>query len=1072
MRIVVKAYKEAECIQRFEYSCNLHDDENTDKLLDFFEVGGIKIAAVTVDEFVADEQKIAKDIEAAKNSGAEFIICFCNYEGQYGNRIEDNQARLVKMTANAGADYILGCNKECIQPYSILVTRDGQEVPVLYSAGKLIIELGLRMNEDGTVCICSEGYYPFIDELDEDQQKEETIKAMMQVGASSRFKCLADITKIFPDQIYVPVNETAVKDGYEVQPINIIRNSESNKRTHQRSEYIFDETEGIYRKQSKSEENELEIVCAGQIQYDAAIEKNAESFGEYEFLKSFKGVADCFNSADLVVGNLMTMSSDAYPSILKISKADQNKFGFNNCRKEYISALSKVGFDCLAAGNSYNAGMGIQGLFDTERIIAENDMISSGIGYKKDPIIEINGIKIAVLSTVAKCINHHNIFTDIAATQYTNIFDEDRMRKVINDIKAKGAEFILVYVNCGNGKDKLNLKARKSIAENIAEIGADYIICTESKTLSKYYKYTTSDEREVPIATSVSCFITGKNDGSYDTALLKLKVRRNRDGKIKCNDNYIPLKVCKEYNGIKNVIVPALEYYNGEQDFIETKKNVKDRLGDEIKIENVRNGSMKGEYTATLTIKEIYDVLGKKPSRADLKKLGELYEQNVSCITMRKTHLRKGCAVILYEYKANYQAERIQCTIDDCVEAGASLVISNKQYDELPCIVMDESLIQVFIKLCKTIKRKHDPITVAITGSMGKTTTKELMVNAFETHYKTLYVSGNYNTTFTIGQVIQKLDEDDEAYIQEVHGGSLSFASQSSKLIEPDICVITNIEKNHIEQVGSLENLIMCKMEITDGLKENGVLIINNDNINLRNVTPSVRTIRYSTFDDTCEYYTKNIRVEDEDTCFDIVCADSEFDTAGVYPARLKIHGEHNVSNAIAAFAAARQAGVPAYKIIEGLSWYRTKGARQNVIEHNGIKMIVDVNNSNPIALQAMFEVFQDLEPEKDGRKIAVLGMMGEQGEESKQIHYDTGKAISEYDYDLLLCFGEDAKYMAQGARAAGKTAVHFTDRAVFNKVISDNVKSGDVVLFKASHSMEFRKDTILPIFGDLGGLL
>ncbi|MBR4019685.1 MAG: hypothetical protein IKI99_00060, partial [Firmicutes bacterium] len=122
--------------------------------------------------------------------------------------------------------------------------------------------------------------------------------------------------------------------------------------------------------------------------------------------------------------------------------------------------------------------------------------------------------------------------------------------------------------------------------------------------------------------------------------------------------------------------------------------------------------------------------------------------------------------------------------------------------------------------------------------------------------------------------------------------------------------------------------------------------------------------------------------------------------------------------------------------------------------------------NSNPKALMAMMDVFEKLERGEDGRKILILGMMGEQGDDSPQIHYDTGKALCQYDFDKLFCIGKDAKYMVQAVKECGKEAYFFTERDSFNHVICANVRPGDAVLVKGSHSMELDTATMIPIFG------
>lgn len=1057
---------------------------------------------------VFDENQIKKDIADAKAEGAEFVIAYCHCGKEYTDKITDIQAKYTNLVANAGADYIFGCHSHCLQPYGVILTEDNREVPVLYSGGNfmsdstmnmpytrdtLIAELNLYRDVDGRVRIKSEGYYPcLIKNIDGNENLQKNIpiskilencdletkiemeEALLRInttlGANERFKCLLDLDNQL--ETIMNGNVSEIEKKYGVQPIRIARKIQTEE-IIEKNDYYLDAEDNVYKRCQDDGEREARIVCTGSIDYDAILERDANCFGSYEFLKSFKTVANCFENTDFVLGNLNTMASNNYPSMTEISSAYVEKEGYNNCRKEFVSALKKSGFSGVAMANPYNACLGLQGVFDTEKTIREKGLICSGIGYEKTPIVEINGIKIAIVSITTECINAKNTITDEGLSIFANVYQENRTQKLISYARECGAEFVLVYIHCGTNSKNSTSSRRERIAEKIAEMGADYIICNVPKVVSRYYRYQTKDNRNVPIATSLGSFISGDNDeNGYGTAIIKLFIRRNFDGTIDIDDNYIPIKVFKEHKGVQNAIMPAQRFFNSSYTTTNYSKVVKDvvnRLDSQIRKNYERTVRINSSYTKNLTIAEIYKILGKKPSKKDLERLGDKYHKEVTCITQRRVNMKAGCVAIMYSYGDFYQKVPIKWDIKDCVKAGASLVIDNVPHPELPCIVVSEPLLEVYQKLSEVVRDWYNPVTVAITGSMGKTTTKELTARAFETHYKTLHIHGNSNTIYQIGQVVQKLSNDDEAYIQEVHGGTKGMASCISKLIKPDICVITNIEKNHMSQLGSVENLIKSKMEVIDGLKENGVLILCNDNSYLREMNPDVRTIRYSTSDESCHYYARNIVNTDDGTIFEIVSNESEFDGYGVYKAKLNIQGEHNVGNALAAFAAGRQAGIPAYKIIAGLSRYRTQGIRQNIIEHGGIKMIIDAYNSNPVALLAMLDVFEQIPPKDGGKKIAVLGMMGEQGKESKEIHYNIGKEICKYNIDILFCFGEDAKYMVKAAKECGCEAYYFEERSVFNKVIAETVKPGDVVLFKGSHSMALDTETIIPIFGNVG---
>lgn len=1058
------------------------------------------------------EQQIKKDIENAKNEGAEFIIAYCHWGKEYTKEITKRQEKFAQIVANAGADYLFGSHSHCIQPYSVILTEDGRKVPVLYSAGNfmsdmsiklpevrdtLIAEIELDRNEHGKVYIKSEGYYPCLIRLDEKvrgkmvtipienllkkctieekmELEEDLIRIGKTVGELNRFKMKIDEAENPLKRLERVENKEELIQEYEVSRMGLAKQSQYYNSGQYKNEYHFISDEEIYKREIDESVKEARIICAGQIAYDSTIEIDGECFGKYEFRKSFKTVSNCFENADFVIGNLVSMVSTNYPTMRMFRDLEEVKERYCNARIEFVEALKDAGFSCLAMANPYNVCTDVDGIFETEKIIGENGLIVSGIGEQKDPLIDINGIKIAFISYVSECVGKANIISDEGGTKFLNEYEKKRFENSIFNVKKRGAEFIIVYANCGNQKNKYNLKSRQALAEDMAEAGADYVICTVPTIISSYYKYKTNDGRIVPIASSIGSFISGDNnsEGSMLGVLLNITVRKTFDKKIEVYDNYIPLKIFKEFHGVQNSVMPALAYFNKSynvQDYSKVKTTLSQKLGSDIKINEARAIKMKTHYKPNFTVEELYKFLGASPSKTDLEKLGEQYKKPVKCIVSRRTDLVKGCVAAIGGYDGGYQRKKVKLGIKHAVESGAVLVISNVKYKELPCIVVEKPVEQVLTDIAEEIINRYDPITIAITGSVGKTTTKDLMSNVFRNQYKEFHIEGNNNTIYTIRQVIQKLDDSDEVYIQEVHGGTIGAASRVSQLIKPDICVITSIGEAHLGQMGSMENVIAGKMQITDGMREDGVLIINDDNKYLHEQKPSIKTIRYSSYNSECDYYAQNIVVGENEILFQIVSKGGSFDEPGVYDAKLNIQGEHNVNNAVGVFAAARQANIPPHKIIAGLASYRTEGVRQNIINVGGIRLLVDVYSSNPISLTSAMKTLETLPVENGGRRIAVVGELPDQGENSKEIHYNTGKAICKYDFDVLLCIGPDSEYIAKAVKEKGRMAYSFKQRETINSVLADIVKPGDVVLFKAStRYAPMQEATIEPVFGEI----
>ena len=218
----------------------------------------------------------------------------------------------------------------------------------------------------------------------------------------------------------------------------------------------------------------------------------------------------------------------------------------------------------------------------------EGGMIPSGIGHQKNPMFVVGNIKVAILSYSLDCINRANVITDEGAKELLNIYSPSLLQENCHEMKMKGADFIIVYINCGTAENKRGYLERKKIADEAATLGADYVMCTVPYVVSRYNKYTTSDNRVVPIVTSVGSFISGGVDGQYFLgALIELKLKKLASGEIEVNDGYIPLKIFKNYEGTKNAVMPSMRRFNDAysiKKFNMVQGSLAKKLGELIKL--------------------------------------------------------------------------------------------------------------------------------------------------------------------------------------------------------------------------------------------------------------------------------------------------------------------------------------------------------------------------------------------------------------------------------------------------------------------------------------------------------
>ena len=820
--------------------------------------------------------------------------------------------------------------------------------------------------------------------------------------------------------------------------------------------------DGVYSLCEPNGVNEATIVCGGQILYDTAQAQQAELGGDFDFRPSFKLARSCFAEADLAIANFSSMAASIYPG----SELFDNKYSknphFTNARPSYLKALRYAGFDCMAMASPYNAQTSAAGILSTEKALAAEHLLCSGIGTAKNPIINLNQVNTAVLSYTMECYDGERYLTEEGISDLLNLYRPETIEQDIVRMREKGADFVLVYLNCDCETPK-TLEERISAAEQIAEAGADYVICTAREGITPYSIYRTKDDRTVPIASCLGIFMSGSITESTNlTALIQITLYKSADGKIEISDRFIPLKRFEEYQKYPFPTVPAINYFyrHKKKSRLEgADKKVGTLLGNQISMFTKKKVKMGSYSRPQLTYREIYEILDAKPKLSDRLRLN--MDKKAPLITGRKPSLKKGCVAVMLDLSGSYQKDITQITLEDVKKAGAALVISTQPVSFAPCIVV-KNCKTAYMKLMIAIRDKYDVISVAITGTAGKTTTKELMSAVFDTHYNSLHIEGNYNQYSAVGMIIQKLSPEYQAYIQEVHGGTKNSAKNVSRMVKPNIAMITNVGEGHLKDMGTIENVVKGKMEITAGLQEGGTLIIDDDNPYLHAQHPDCNVVRCSLHNEICDYYARNIEDLGDRLKFQIVCKE------GVYDAQLNFQGLHNIKNALGVFAAGRLAGIPPYKIIAGLSHYVPDDDKQHLTEVGGYKLIIDSYSSTDLSVISAIRGLASYPVEKGARRIAVLGDIPALGNQAEKVHKEVAREIVKYDFDLLICCGEDSVHFVEAAKAAGREAYYFEDRDAFNGKIIQSIRPGDVILFKGGTRLKFKEKTIYPIFGEI----
>lgn len=343
-----------------------------------------------------------------------------------------------------------------------------------------------------------------------------------------------------------------------------------------------------------------------------------------------------------------------------------------------------------------------------------------------------------------------------------------------------------------------------------------------------------------------------------------------------------------------------------------------------------------------------------------------------------------------------------------------------------------------YLELARFYRRKINPVTIAITGSSGKTTTKEMMYYVASEMFKTVKTELNHNNEIGLCQTISSITSDTQVLIVEMGMRGLGEIELLSKYAEPDIALIANVGTAHIGRLGSLKNIAKAKCEITSYLHKEGVLVAHD--------TELIR--KTNKFEGQNIYFGLDSEVL---TINEVNQNSSSFEYKGqLY--KLNLEGEHNIQNALGVIEIGIKLGMPTDLIAKGLEKFKPIEKRWEVEKVNGLNIINDSYNANPESVKAALKTFLSL---YKNPKVVVLGDMGELGKNEKKYHIEIGNFLENYKYDYLVTVGALAKSIRTKTK---HNYVHFKTNKDAAKFISKKVKLGSNILLKASRSMKFEE--------------
>ncbi len=385
-------------------------------------------------------------------------------------------------------------------------------------------------------------------------------------------------------------------------------------------------------------------------------------------------------------------------------------------------------------------------------------------------------------------------------------------------------------------------------------------------------------------------------------------------------------------------------------------------------------------------------------------------------------------------------------------EAGAACCLAERPLDapKGPYVLVGSTLDAVK-ELGAYYRSLFDIPIVGVTGSVGKTTAKEMTASVLSRKYNVLKTTANLNNELGVPLMLLSMREEHEAAVIEMGISDFGEMSRLARMVRPDICIMTVIGYSHLDSLGDLSGVLRAKSEVFDYMSRDALAILNGDDKLLSAFDPGIKKIAFG-LEAHNDYRAININTQGTRgvTC-DIVSKNGSFDVF------IPAFGSHMVYGALPAAAVGHALGLTDAQIRQGLGWYEPVGGRANVFDTGYITVIDDCYNANPHSMSAAVKSLVTLE----GRKTAILGDMFELGTDTKKLHYEVGELAGRSGVDCLICCGTLAENIRDGfVSSGGRKAHYFLSKDLLFAELPKLIKKGDSVLVKASHGMHFEQIT------------
>lgn len=390
----------------------------------------------------------------------------------------------------------------------------------------------------------------------------------------------------------------------------------------------------------------------------------------------------------------------------------------------------------------------------------------------------------------------------------------------------------------------------------------------------------------------------------------------------------------------------------------------------------------------------------------------------------------------------------------DAIKKGSTICIVSEikfNKEDIPSgvtIIQVKDTKEALLLLSKAYREKLNIKIIGVTGSTGKTSTKDIIAAFLSDKYKVFKTKGNFNNEIGLPLMIFSLDETYDVAVLEMGMNNLGEIHNLANAAMPDIAVITNVGISHIENLKTRENILKAKMEVTDFFNNDNLLVINVDNDMLNTISKDkYEVVSIGMEENNAQVRGVNIVLEDNSIKFDI-----EDNGENVGTINLPMVGKHNVLNSLLAYVVGKNLDLKVGDMNKGIENLEATSMRLDIIKKDDFTIIDDCYNASPDSMKAAIDVLTSMDGK---RKILILGTMRELGHESENAHRDVAKYAKEKNIDELIAVGEYSNMFKEGFE---KNILTFNTTEECSQNIGNLVQKGDIILIKASRGMKFEK--------------